>query len=229
MNEVENQISILKSLQNKIKDTKEQLEYLRDKKKSQLLMVRDAIQEHLESLPIKEGKDWLGNLYWSDYDFANTSKEAYKKVFGNAFKPPIKMIEIACEECEKIEDVPCKSWHNYKEKTSRNGHSCKSCQSIKHEQNESQRVADKNRGEERQKYMEDLRNLPYTEYLQTEHWQKVRKYALQRAGYSCQLCNEKGPLDVHHRTYERLGWEWDKDVIALCRDCHEKHHDISNE
>lgn len=32
-------------------------------------------------------------------------------------------------------------------------------------------------------------------------------------------------LEVHHRTYERVGNERPADVIALCKACHEKHHD----
>jgi hypothetical protein len=74
------------------------------------------------------------------------------------------------------------------------------------------------------KLIEEYRNMPYEEYLKTEHWQKIRKEALLRAGYRCQLCNAAKPLDVHHRTYERLGEERPDDVIAICRDCHERHH-----
>jgi 5-methylcytosine-specific restriction endonuclease McrA len=67
--------------------------------------------------------------------------------------------------------------------------------------------------------------MPYPEYLQTEHWHKVRDRALRRAGYRCQLgASHKGKLHVHHRTYENRGCEEDKDVIVLCEDCHAKHH-----
>lgn len=64
----------------------------------------------------------------------------------------------------------------------------------------------------------------YAEYLKSDHWQEVRKAALKRANYRCQVCNESVPLDVHHRTYERLGKEDDADVIALCRKCHGLFH-----
>lgn len=68
-------------------------------------------------------------------------------------------------------------------------------------------------------------NIPYQEYLSTEHWRKVRLKALRRAGNKCQLCNRSdGQLHVHHRTYERRGKEKASDVIVLCKDCHEKHH-----
>jgi hypothetical protein len=31
-------------------------------------------------------------------------------------------------------------------------------------------------------------------------------------------------LEVHHRTYARLGFEQPDDLIALCHDCHQDHH-----
>lgn len=72
--------------------------------------------------------------------------------------------------------------------------------------------------------VERLRSIPYEEYLHTEHWAIVRKAALDRAGWKCQLCNAAKSLQVHHRTYERLGCEWDSDVIALCGRCHKHFH-----
>jgi len=69
-----------------------------------------------------------------------------------------------------------------------------------------------------------LRAMPYSEYLQTEHWSLVRMAALRRAKWRCQLCGNNGSLDVHHNTYERRGCEEASDIIALCRPCHSKHH-----
>jgi len=66
--------------------------------------------------------------------------------------------------------------------------------------------------------------MPYTEYLKTEHWSKVRKASLQRARYKCQLCKGGGELHVHHNTYENRGHEEDSDVIVLCRSCHAQFH-----
>ena len=72
--------------------------------------------------------------------------------------------------------------------------------------------------------VEVLATMPYRDYLQTPEWQEVRRAALERAGYRCQVCNAATPLDVHHRTYERRGHEHPSDVIALCRTCHELFH-----
>lgn len=70
-----------------------------------------------------------------------------------------------------------------------------------------------------------LRSMPYQEYLQTPEWQERRQRHLKSAGYRCQVCNQaKGPLDVHHRTYERRGDEYYKDLLLLCRTCHEIFH-----
>lgn len=69
-----------------------------------------------------------------------------------------------------------------------------------------------------------LRRLPYAEYLRTAHWQRVRELALDRAGHQCELCSHTETLEVHHRTYERLGFERPADVIALCHDCHRDFH-----
>ncbi len=67
-----------------------------------------------------------------------------------------------------------------------------------------------------------LRALPYQEYLKTDHWQKMRKAALERADHRCQACYAKDvQLDVHHRTYERLGEELPEDLFVLCHVCHE--------
>lgn len=65
----------------------------------------------------------------------------------------------------------------------------------------------------------------YGEYLKTEHWQKIREAAILRAGERCMLCNAGNvTLNVHHRTYERLGNEEPMDVIVLCETHHAQFH-----
>ena len=59
-------------------------------------------------------------------------------------------------------------------------------------------------------------------YLQSDHWQEVRRRKLKQAGYKCEACGEKTKLDIHHKTYERLGKERLDDLQALCRPCHVK-------
>ncbi len=66
--------------------------------------------------------------------------------------------------------------------------------------------------------------LTYGEYLKTDWWRHRRERALELAESHCQVCNSPGPLEIHHRTYERLGHERDADLIVLCADCHRLFH-----
>ncbi len=65
----------------------------------------------------------------------------------------------------------------------------------------------------------------YREYLKSEHWQRVRDSALERALRLCQVCNGPDGLEVHHRTYERIGNERSEDVTVLCDACHTLFHE----
>ena len=71
--------------------------------------------------------------------------------------------------------------------------------------------------------------VDYPAYLKTEHWNKVREAALERADYRCQLCNSNQSVQVHHRTYENIGAERDCDLFVLCDECHEDFHKIKEE
>jgi CRP-like cAMP-binding protein len=61
-------------------------------------------------------------------------------------------------------------------------------------------------------------------YLRSDHWGETRAAALERAEHRCQACNGQNTLDVHHRTYERIGHELAADLTVLCRACHEAIH-----
>ena len=91
-------------------------------------------------------------------------------------------------------------------------HYCDECLALEEETNDT-------------KTIEDLKTMPYKEYLETDHWKKTRKRALHRAKYKCQLCGSKENLNVHHNTYENRGQEKDEDLIVLCQECHAKFHD----
>lgn len=66
--------------------------------------------------------------------------------------------------------------------------------------------------------------MSYTDYLRTDAWRRRRDRAIKRAGGRCQFCNSAQRLEVHHRTYERLGREANGDLTVLCHDCHEWFH-----
>jgi 5-methylcytosine-specific restriction endonuclease McrA len=65
----------------------------------------------------------------------------------------------------------------------------------------------------------------YCEYLASVRWRKVREWVFHLAGYRCERCPSAEGLQVHHKTYVRLGREKQKDLEVLCRDCHRRVHD----
>lgn len=64
----------------------------------------------------------------------------------------------------------------------------------------------------------------YLAYLRSADWRTHRNRALGLANYRCQRCGSTRELEVHHRTYERLGREWDQDLEVVCTACHNEHH-----
>lgn len=81
------------------------------------------------------------------------------------------------------------------------------------------------------KIKEVVSNMDYADFLRTPYWDGIRNYKLKKARYCCELCGAKNTvLNVHHKTYKHHGEEHlrgyaDKDLIVLCKDCHEKFHD----
>lgn len=61
----------------------------------------------------------------------------------------------------------------------------------------------------------------YLAYLNSPNWRLRRNAALRRVGFRCERCGSKRDLQVHHKTYDRLGAELDSDLEALCLLCHE--------
>lgn len=92
----------------------------------------------------------------------------------------------------------------------------------------------------------------YLAYLDSEEWTKRRAEALARAGHRCEkkwtvhrvvkewtdaegrsfvdteeqveCCSETTSLEVHHRSYDRLGHEEPQDLMVLCQ----RHHGIAD-
>jgi 5-methylcytosine-specific restriction endonuclease McrA len=73
--------------------------------------------------------------------------------------------------------------------------------------------------------LEQLRSMSYKDYLRTPEWRQARAAAILRAGECCSLdVTHTQGLEVHHRTYERLGEELAADLTVLCQSCHRLHH-----
>ena len=66
-----------------------------------------------------------------------------------------------------------------------------------------------------------MNQAEYVKYLKSTRWKALSRRAKQRAGWRCQLCNSKGRLNAHHRSYERVGTDKEiYDLIVLCERCH---------
>lgn len=72
----------------------------------------------------------------------------------------------------------------------------------------------------------ELQKMSYADYLLTAEWRAVRGRKLSMANNRCELCHDTRSLNVHHRVYGRRGRELLKDLIVLCRICHQRHHDL---
>lgn len=73
--------------------------------------------------------------------------------------------------------------------------------------------------------LEDLRTMPYAEYLRTSEWQTTRRAKLEQVGHQCRRCGTDRPLHVHHLTYDHVGHEWLDELVVLCKRCHSDIHD----
>ena len=72
-----------------------------------------------------------------------------------------------------------------------------------------------------------LREMPYQDYLRTPEWNYRRREMVKNAERRCERCGRYSPsLNVHHRTYERLGNELAEDLEVLCAGCHSREHGL---
>lgn len=73
-----------------------------------------------------------------------------------------------------------------------------------------------------------LLSTDHKAYLASPTWQRVRAPIIARAAGCCERCGKKRKrLQVHHKTYERVGGsELPADLEALCGRCHQKHHGL---
>lgn len=69
------------------------------------------------------------------------------------------------------------------------------------------------------------KNFPtYQDYLASDWWKARANEYKRKVGYKCEYpgCNVFGKVEVHHKTYCRIGRELDEDLICLCRKHHEE-------
>ena len=75
-----------------------------------------------------------------------------------------------------------------------------------------------------------IKSLSYQEFLCTPYWQAISEYKKFKSDYKCALCGNNTELATHHNSYKNHGREHEyevieKDLIVLCKDCHNKFHD----
>lgn len=69
------------------------------------------------------------------------------------------------------------------------------------------------------------RRESYQLYLRTTAWREKRIGALKNAFHRCERCGADESLQVHHKTYDRVGGdELPGDLEVLCERCHYAHH-----
>jgi len=75
----------------------------------------------------------------------------------------------------------------------------------------------------------DEKRKVYYEYLKSDKWKRKRDKVMLRDKNVCQACLTREATDVHHLTYERIYNEPLFDLVAICRPCHEKIHDLERD
>ena len=70
-------------------------------------------------------------------------------------------------------------------------------------------------------YIRDFKKV----YMHSANWMNTRQKRLIHDNFTCVLCGAKDNLQVHHITYENIGYENLEDLRTLCKECHyEKVH-----
>ena len=70
------------------------------------------------------------------------------------------------------------------------------------------------------------RSAEYREYLDGPQWRERRELVMARAGQTCEGCRKHHAENVHHLTYAHIQHEFLFELVALCRDCHERWHRV---
>ena len=68
-----------------------------------------------------------------------------------------------------------------------------------------------------------LKSLDYKNYLESPAWKVKRDKVIERDGGQC-VCGTQA-TEVHHKTYNNIGKEPLSDLVALCKECHERVHE----
>jgi hypothetical protein len=192
------------------------------------LLAKNVKDGDLDNIGSEESLYVIRELYWSIPEIEITMLwVTFGKPKGFMDINMARFIDLECsmDKCDETVSVYMKD-RNDRDRWSKMGVLCEDCKAtlVAIELKELEDL-DRNRANEfAESEIARLRSLPYAEYLQSEHWQTIRLEVLKRDGDHCRVCNSEDRLEVHHRTYERLGCEDLEDLMTLCHDCHETFH-----
>ena len=83
-----------------------------------------------------------------------------------------------------------------------------------------------------ERWLKNKWSITYSEYLETDHWAVVvKENAIRWKVCVLSRTHIRLPMATHHRDDPRAGYPcmWKEvldDVVLVCKDCHERHHDI---
>lgn len=86
------------------------------------------------------------------------------------------------------------------------------------------------KGIDRRRFAAACRNMAYDEYLHTPYWIIISRFMKVINNYTCQICGRTHSMNVHHKTYRCIGYEYldlEKKLMCVCSSCHEKIHNIN--
>lgn len=70
------------------------------------------------------------------------------------------------------------------------------------------------------------RKAAYDSYMASAEWRERREEYYRSRDKVCAACGGRNQIHLHHRTYVRMGKEWDQDLLPLCENCHKQVHDF---
>jgi len=66
-----------------------------------------------------------------------------------------------------------------------------------------------------------MTSAEYKKYLNTNHWKDVKiRYRASKSIQVCYICGTDEKINLHHKSYKRIGAEKLNDLLPLCSKCH---------
>ena len=68
----------------------------------------------------------------------------------------------------------------------------------------------------------------YNAYLRTPEWESRRRLVMLRSQGICEGCRKRTAKEVHHLSYAHVGQEFLFELVALCKECHDRWHALED-